>query len=353
MTLLQEHPYSVPVDDLDRAVDLVGTHWGRLDGMRLFFTGGTGFVGTWMVSVLLRAVDRGMLRAEASLLTRSVSNFSSRAPEIASHRFVRLIEGDVLQDGWSLDGCSHLVAGATEASAALIKEQPRLMLETIVDGTRRTLDLADRAGVSRAMFLSSGAANGPQTPSVSRVRETDFFGPDPLSLRSVYAEGKRLGEMLFALSASSSFSISIARLWAFVGPLLPLDTHFAIGNFLGDAMAGRPIRILGDGTTVRSYQYASEMAAWNWIILASGRDIAAYNVGSDVGISTRDLAQQCDRVAGGAGFEILGKPDPSRRIDVYVPNTDLFRQEFEVDTGLDLTASLTKTLFWHRKGTRQ
>lgn len=347
-----QHSYPVPVEDLDLAVDMVGSHWARLDGMRLFFTGGTGFVGIWMVSVLLRALDRGLLRAEATLLTRDAGKFSARAPEIASHRSVRTMEGDVLGEGWSLDGCSHLVAGATEASAAMIREQPRLMLETIVDGTRRTLDRAASFGVSRAMFISSGAVNGPQfdTP---RASESDFFGPDPLSLRSVYAEGKRLGEMLFALSANSSFSVSIARLWAFVGPLLPLDTHFAAGNFLRDAMAGAPIRILGDGTTVRSYQYASDMAAWNWVILASGRETTAYNVGSDHGVTTLELARLCDRLAGGAGIEVLGTPDPSRRIDRYVPDTGLFRREFAFGAGSDLAESLSKTILWHRKGNRQ
>lgn len=350
MSLLQEHSYPVPVDDLDRAVELVGSHWARLDGMRLLFTGGTGFVGTWMVAVLLRAVDRGILRAQASLLSRDPEAFSKRAPAIASHGSIRLLKGDVLQADWDADGCSHLVAGATEASAALLRERPRLMLETILDGTRRTLDKAMEAGISRALFLSSGAANGPQSQGIALVKETDFFGPDPLLRKSAYGEGKRAAEMLFALAGSESFSFSVSRMWAFVGPLLPLDTHFAIGNFIGDALAGRTIRILGDGTTVRSYQYAADMAAWNWILLASGRDAIAYNVGSDQGISTRELARLCDKIANGAGTEICGVPDPSRRIDVYVPDTRLFLGEFALSPGLDLTSSLTKTFLWHRKG---
>ncbi len=224
------------------------------------------------------------------------------------------------------------------------------MLETIVDGTRRTLDLAGQAGVSRSLFISSGAANGPQPPQFSQVRESDFFGPDPLLPRSAYAEGKRAAEMLFALSKSAGFSFSVARLWAFVGPMLPLDAHFAVGNFIGDALAKRTISILGDGTTVRSYQYASEMAAWSWIVLASGRDATAYNVGSPRSVSTRELAALVDRIGEGAGFEVLGKPDPTRPLDSYVPSVDRFRTEFGIGAPMELETALAKTLAWNRSG---
>ncbi|MBK8805009.1 MAG: NAD-dependent epimerase/dehydratase family protein [Fibrobacteres bacterium] len=350
MALLQEHSYPVPVDDLDRAVDLVGSRWARLDGMRLLFTGGTGFVGTWMVAVLLRAVDRGILRAQASLLTRDPEAFAKRAGGIVSHGSIRLLQGDVLRSGWNADGCSHLVAGATEASAALLKERPRLMLETILDGTRRTLDVAAQTGISRALFLSSGAANGPQSPEISLVQENEFFGPDPLLRKSAYGEGKRAAEMLFALAGSESFSFSVSRMWAFVGPLLLLNTHFAIGNFIGDALAGRTIRILGDGTTVRSYQYAADMAAWNWILLASGRDATAYNVGSDRAVSTRELAEIVSKIGAGAGFEVLGKPDPARRVDVYVPSVDRFVEEFTMAPQTDLETAISRTIAWNRAG---
>lgn len=347
MNQVQEQRRDLPVEDLDGAVALVGDHWKSLEGMSLFFTGGTGFVGTWMTRVLLRAIDTGRLSATARLLTRNPDSFRSRHPEIADHRAVALVEGDVLRDGWSASGCTHLVAGATEASAALLKERPRLMLETILDGTRRTLDEAERAGVRRALFVSSGAANGPQSPGVERVRETEFFGPDPLLARSAYAEGKRAAEMLFAL-AGRDLSFSVARLWAFAGPLLPLDTHFAVGNFMGDVLAARTIRILGDGTTVRSYQHPADMAAWSWICLASGGAGRAYNIGSEEAISTRDLAALVNQVGGGAGYEVLGRPVPGARVDVYVPDTTRFREEFGLPAGRSLETTLRQTFAWHR-----
>jgi len=341
-------PRGLPGPDLDLAVDQVGARWGALEGMDLFFTGGTGFVGAWMTSVLLRAVDRGLLKARVRLLTRSRNRVASALPWIAAHPAVTLVEGDVLGGTWDCQGATHLVAGATDARASLVQKDPRRMFETILDGTRRTLDRAREAGVARALFLSSGAAHGPQPPEVARVREDQFFGPDPLKPGAAYAEGKRAAEHLFALEGQMGLSFTVARLWAFVGPLLPLDEHFAVGNFLGDALAGRPVVVKGDGTTVRSYQYAADMAAWCWVLLAAGAPGQAYQVGSDEAVSIRALAGACAAL-GGQEAQILGVPDPSRRVDVYVPDTGLAAREFGLRNQVDLQDALGRTLAWHRK----
>lgn len=337
----------LPQEDLELAVRQVGARWARLDGMDLFFTGGTGFVGAWMTSVLLRAIDEGRLAARVRLLTRDPERVAASLPWIARHPAVTLVQGDVLGEHWDCLGCTHLVAGATQASAALLERDPRRMFETILDGTRRTLDLAREASVGRALFISSGAAHGPQPVGVDRVREDQFFGPDPLNPRAAYAEGKRAAEQLFALEAAMGLSFTVARLWAFVGPLLPLDTHFAIGNFLGDVLAGRDIVVKGDGTTVRSYQHAAEMAAWCWVLLADGQPGQAYQVGSEDGRSMAELARICAGFGTG-GARILGTPEPGRRVDVYVPDTARIRSDLGMENQLGLEAALARTLAWHR-----
>ena len=151
------------------------------------------------------------------------------------------------------------------------------MAETIVEGTREVLRAAATKG-ARVLFLSSGAVYGRQHAAVAEECEG---APDPMDPRSSYGQAKRLAENLCAIATQAGRAdVVVARLFAFVGPRIPLGAHFAVGNFLQDALERRPVLVQGDGQARRSYLYAGDLPEWCWAPLARGRAGVAYNVGS-------------------------------------------------------------------------
>jgi dTDP-glucose 4,6-dehydratase len=315
--------------DLDRAFAAHGAAWEALRGARVLVTGGTGFFGGWLLEALTRFETRLGLGVRATVLTRDPEGFRRRRPHLAGHPAIALLRGDVLTLAPVDEPFSHVIHAATAASAALNASAPQVMFDTIVEGTRRVLEVARRAGARRVLFTSSGAVYGRQPPDLSHVPEDHPGGPDPLNPASAYGEGKRAAELLCALAgAAHGFDPLVARCFAFSGPYLPLDAHFAIGNFVRDALAGGPIRVGGDGTPFRSYLYGADLAAWLWTILARGRPARAYHVGSEAAVSIAELAGAVARVLGIPGrVEIARAPVAGAPAERYVPSTRRTREE--------------------------
>lgn len=331
--------------DLDEAVERVGASWRELAGAHVLMTGGTGFFGRWLVESVLRADERHGLGVRLSVLTRSPEGFAARAPGVAGDARVDLIAGDVRSFEAPRERVTHVVHGAVSASAKLSETAPLEMWSTIVDGTRHVLEMA--AGARSVLFVSSGAVYGRQREDVERIGEEYEGGPDPLEARSCYGEGKRAAEQLCALyGRERGLNVKIARCFAFAGPLLPLDEHFAVGNFVRDALAGRAIRIAADGTPLRSYLYAGDLAAWLWKILVEGEPLRAYNVGSERAVSIAELARTvAETLRPGLAVEIAQAPGGRR--ERYVPSTERARRELGLEEWTPLEEQIRRMARWH------
>ncbi len=243
-------------------------------------TGGTGFFGCWILEALTAANDELGLRPLRDVLTRNPDAFRARAPHLATHPAVHLLPGDVRSFPIPRRGFEYVIHAAFDSSREPDAEETR---STIIDGTARCLELARRARARRFLFVSSGAVYGKQPPGISHVPEEYVDDPASADSDSPHTEkpSARPRRSAFERPARAGLEVQIARGFAFVGPHLPLDGHFAIGNFIRDALAGGPIRVHGDGSPVRSYLYAADLAVWLLTILLRGRSGAAYNVGSE------------------------------------------------------------------------
>jgi nucleoside-diphosphate-sugar epimerase len=336
--------------DLDHVLDHTRDLWDEVRGERIFLTGGTGFFGCWLLETLLWSQDRLGLGVEVVVLTRDPDALRSKAAHLAGHPCVTLHVGDVRSYEFPAGTFSHFIHAAIDASAKLNDENPLQMLDTIVNGTRRTLDHAIACRAKRFLLTSSGAVYGKQPPEMTHIPEDYLGAPDPLDPGSAYGEGKRLAEHLCALYArGSELEPKIARGFAFVGPYLPLDIHYAIGNFIRDGLRGGPIVVQGDSRTYRSYLYAADLAIWLWTILFKAQSNRAYNVGSEVSISIPDLAHLVrDLIDPDAGIVFGKEQNGSQGPHRYVPDVRRAKDDLGLRPMVALDRAILQTGSWSR-----
>jgi dTDP-glucose 4,6-dehydratase len=338
--------------DLDHVLEKTEALWSDARGTRIFITGGTGFVGTWLTESLLWANRRLGLGMRAVLLTRDPARFRARSPHLAEDPSVTLLAGDAAEFAMPEGSFALAVHAATEAQVTPNAGCPAGRLDRDVAVTRRVLELARQSGVRRMLFTSSGAVYGKQPPEISHVTEEYVGAPATCDTGAAYGLGKRVSEYLCACySQVYGFDATIARLFAFLGPHLPLDTNYAAGNFLRDAIAGGPISIAGDGTPYRSYLYAADLAIWLWTILFRGQAARPYNVGSPHEISIVELARAMTReVAPGAEIRIARQAVAGALAARYVPSTARVEAELGLRVWVPLDEAIRRTRDWHRTG---
>ncbi len=333
--------------DLDDILARTEQLWSDLRGERILITGATGFFGCWLLETFAWANQRLNLNAHAVALSRQPNALVGKAPYLAVDPAIELHAADILRDNFPEGQFSHVIHAATEASARLNTEAPQVMFDTIVEGTRRALGFAAMHSVRRFLFVSSGAVYGTQPSHLLHVPESFEGGPNPLDRANAYAEGKRAAEFLCALAAGPALQIPIARCFAFVGPYMPITTHFAIGNFISDALRGGPIQVKGDGSAIRSYLYASDLAVWLWTMLFQGESARAYNVGSEDALNIAALAHEVAAASPQKiSVQIASTLAPSAPAHRYVPSTARAREELGLQVQVPLREAIRRTEAW-------
>lgn len=338
----------VPRPDLDHVLAHTESIWREMAGASVFITGGTGFFGLWLIESLAWANAQLKVEIRATVLSRDPNAFFHRAPHLVSNESIEIIAGDIRDFEFPTARYTHVVHAAFDSGRTIAN--PLAAFDTLAAGTRRILEFAATQPLQRMLYISSGAVYGPQTDETDRLAESHHGGPDPLSVASAYAEGKRVGEFLCGLAAANGIPVSVARCFAFIGPGLPTEAHFAAGNFLRDASRGGKIVVNGDGRPMRSYLYAADLAIWLWTILQHGMPGRAYNVGSDEAVSIGELAHliaSCSNRP--CAVSILGKPTTSEA-ERYVPDVSRARQELGLVMSIPLPQAIKRTLAWLNSG---
>ena len=308
--------------------------------MRIFVTGGTGFFGKSILA--RRAAGAGPFASDRlTILSRDPDAFRRDNPSFADLPGVDWVKGDVRDFAFPEGPFDAIVHAATSAVTTLSDAE---QTSVILDGARRVADFAKACGCRKVLFTSSGAVYGPQASPVAEDA--------PCNPVTAYGKGKLAAERLLL---DAGLDVKIARCFAFTGPHLNRDIHYAIGNFIRDALAGRPVVVQGDGTPLRSYLFADDLVDWLFAVLEKGETGRPYNVGSDHAVSIRELAETVVRALRSETpavpnlqlprtlVKVMGRPTGAPP-SVYVPVVDRVRRELGLGVTVPLEEAIRKSV---------
>ena len=298
---------------------------------KVFVTGGTGFFGKSIFDLLARGF---LSDTQFVVLSRDPQRFSSEYPQFSELDNVRFVPGDVRDFEFPDEKFDFIIHAATPAVTTLA---PGEMRSIILGGMHRVLDFARKCQAERLLFTSSGAVYGIQEPGCLNIDEEH-----PCHPLTEYGIAKLEAENLCRYSC---VDVLVARCFAFTGPHLNRDIHFAIGNFMRDALEGKDIIIKGDGTPLRSYLYADDLVEWLFTILAHGEPHRPYNVGSPSAVSIAELARLvASRINPGSQVKIMGTPIPGIPASRYVPDVSRAQKELQLEVKVSLEEAIDRSI---------
>jgi dTDP-glucose 4,6-dehydratase len=319
----------------------------------IFVAGGTGFFGRALLRKWISSTNKetNVSTPKVTVLTRNPATFSVQFPELATLDWVRFHTGDVCDPKSLPQGqtFTHVLHAASDSTPD-VNLTPLTRFQQIVDGTRNLLEFAVACGARRFLFTSSGGVYGPQPPEVATLPEDWPGSPDLRNPANAYSLGKRAAEHLCALYQDAyGLEVVIARCFAFVGRDLPLDAHFAIGNFIRDALFRDAIEVAGDGSPLRTYLDQDDLAQWLLTLLERGRPGEAYNVGSDEVVSIAELAQLVrDLLAPHKPVIIRGQCTDIQGRNRYIPDIRKIKTELGLGVTIPLAEAIRRTGAAHR-----
>jgi nucleoside-diphosphate-sugar epimerase len=322
-----------------------------LKGDHILIAGGTGFLGTWITTMVAFLNDNYGFGTKLTLLATHANSFATKAPHLAVRNDITIIERDIRNIVEFSEDVNWIIHAASSPDNRLHASDPMQTIDVVVNGTSTVLAAAARLpNLKKILNVSSGLVYGMQQLELERVSEDDWGTLSPASVGSVYAESKRCAETVCAAYRNEHrLPIVNVRPFAYVGPYQLLDKPWAINNFMRDALLGGPIRILGNEQTVRSYLYASDMSFWILKILANGKNGQNINVGSPHAVSLGDLAK---KIASNFPEEVEIRQSPmhkdARPCSRFVPDVSLAETSLGLRPTVELDEAIRRTLLWNR-----
>tara|TARA_B100000035_G_scaffold315391_1_gene335726 strand:- start:4523 stop:5563 length:1041 start_codon:yes stop_codon:yes gene_type:complete len=321
--------------------NILGDYKEKLLDATFLITGGTGFFGTWFLNYFQYLNNNYKYNIRATVLSRNPEIFLKKHKNLICENFnfitSNIKDVDHLDKFKNYDYFLHM---ATTSAYETFTGSDLDKFEVLYDGTSNILNLIKNNSFKKFLFTSSGAVYGQHN---NLINEDNGLNINTISLKNTLAIAKICTEHLISNFFKDNSKFVIARCFSFIGPGLPLDLHYAVGNFINNVLNDEDIVITGSGNEYRSYLDIRETIAWLIILLVSKNQKNIYNIGSDQKISIYELASRIKEIFNSNKNIIVLKKNQSYGNlykNIYVPNIDLFKKEFQVEQTISLDESL-------------
>ena len=336
---------SLAAEDLAFCSSYLNQRGIELPETSILITGGTGFLGKWLTLFVLWQKRQLNKKIKLYLLTRDVLRFKCQFPEsFWALKDVVFVEGTVNEKICLKEHVDLIIHGAMDVENSL---STPLTVQTCLAGTDNIIECAKANGTSRILLVSSGAVYATSKSGKPPTEDADLVTGD-MSCASGYAIGKCLAEWHLANCLKNTpISYSIARCFTFAGPFIPLDRHFAFGNFIHNALMKQDLIIKGDRRVERSYLYCADFVTWIFSILLSAPNRSVFNVGSSTVTTIGELAETIQLVAGQKSKVIFAnEQQKTASVSRYFPNNEAALSDLSLSQNFGLPYMIEQTLRW-------
>ncbi len=280
--------------------------------MRVFITGGAGFIGSHLADHYLAAGDQVTILDNFS--TGSTSNIAHLEGKIST------VNGDI-RDTEIVEACVKDADLVLHMAAALgvntILESPLESMSTNITGSEVVLNAA--AKFNKRIIIASTSEIYGKNPKQPLQETDDRVVGAPQKIRWTYSDAKAIEEaMAFALHQEKKLAVTTVRLFNTVGPRQTGRYGMVVPRFVHAALNNDPITIYGDGTQSRVFCHVLDAVQAIATMAATDSTIGqVYNVGGTGEVSIKQLAEQVLAVTG------------STSAITYTPYSDAYPAGFE------------------------